>query len=228
MSCQAKVEILSHFAAPATGPQPAYLKATENGGTTASSIIKSGNIGVMGVKILTSSQLLQETAPWTPLLGGAQFDHPVSASAQLRTKEGCVNGGSAPPCDLAEEGAFNVLNAFFNCTPGAYGDTFATPCPSGPLTGSSPIQYINVDYRDIQYAQSPEHACPALPFPVPSNMSSWNTSSCWSMQDLLGQANFDLFEMAGQTRALTEPIFTCFHMPEIPTTSQTKNICVPQ
>jgi hypothetical protein len=227
VSCQAKVAVLSHFAAPASGPQPSYLKATQVGGMTASSNTVQGNISVIGVKILTSSQLLQETAPWTPLLGGSEFDHPVSGSAKLLKEEGCVNGKSDPPCALAEEGALNALNVFFACTPvGAnpasrYGDTFATETPtqcsstSAPLTGSSPIQYVYVDYHDIQYAASPANACPASPFPVPV---SSKPSSCWSMQDLLSQANFDLFQMAGQM--LTGPVFTCKH-------EKRKDACVP-
>ncbi len=187
---------------------------------TASSNTMTGNISVIGVKILTSSQLLQETAPWTPLLGGSQFDHPV-ASGQFVKEEGCVKGG--PPCTLAEEKTLNVLSVFFNCTPvgtnptSAYGNTFATPCSStsAPLTGSSPIQSVEVDYHDIQYAAGPTSACPKHPFKVPVSST---TKSCWSMLDLLSQANFDLFQLAGQT--LTEPVFTCTHTPE-------QNVCVP-
>ncbi len=220
VSCQAKVEVLSHFAAPASGSQPSYLKATQVGGMTASSNTTPGNISVIGVKILTSSQLLQKTAPWTPLLGGSQFDHPVS-SGQFVREEGCAKGG--PPCTLAEEKALNVLNVFFNCTPAgtnpssAYGNTFATSCSStsAPLTGSSPIQSVEVDYHDIQYAAGPTSACPKHPFKVPVSST---TKSCWSMLDLLSQANFDLFQLAGQT--LTEPVFTCTHTPE-------QNVCVP-
>ncbi len=183
---------------------------------TASSNTMSGNIGVIGVKILTSSRLLQEAAPWTPLLGGSQFDHPVS-SGQTKRKEGCVNERQAPPCKLAEEKALNVLNVFFNCTPAgtnplsAYGNTFTTQCSSPPLNGSSPIYHVNVDYNDILYATKLENgklenACPKHPFPVPVAST---TQSCWSMQDLLSQANFDLFQLAGQT--LTKPVFTCTH-----------------
>ncbi len=225
VSCQAKVAVLSHFAAPASGPQPAYLKATQVGGMTASSNTVQGNIGVIGVKILTSSQLLQETAPWTPLLGGSEFDHPVSTSAKSLKEEGCVKGKSKPPCALPEEGALNALNVFFACTPvganpaSAYRDTFATETPaqcssnSAPLTGSSPIHYLYMDYHDIQYATA--NACPAHPFRAPVSST---TKSCWSMADLLSQANFDLFHLAGQT--LTEPVFTCTHTPK-------DNVCAP-
>ncbi len=229
VSCQAKVAVLSHFAARASGPQPSYLKATQVGGMTASSNTVQGNISVIGVKILTSSQLLQETAPWTPLLGGSEFDHPVSTSAKSLKEEGCVHGKSKPkpPCALAEEGALNALNVFFACTPvganpaSGYGDTFATETPtqcsstSAPLTGSSPIHYLYVDYHDIQYATATANACPAHPFRVPVAST---TKSCWSMSDLLSQANFDLFQLAGQT--LTEPVFTCTHTPQ-------QNICTP-
>ena len=159
------------------------------------------------------------------MLGGSEFDHPVSTSAKSLKEEGCVKGKSKPPCALPEEGALNALNVFFACTPvganpaSAYRDTFATETPaqcssnSAPLTGSSPIHYLYMDYHDIQYATA--NACPAHPFRAPVSST---TKSCWSMADLLSQANFDLFHLAGQT--LTEPVFTCTHTPK-------DNVCAP-
>jgi hypothetical protein len=233
LSCQAKAEILAHFAAASTSGSPSYLKATDVGGMVASSNIKSSTdpkatISVIGVKILTSPRLLQTPAPFQPLLGGAEFDHAVSSGPKKDEKEtGCLPGKSAPPCTSPEERAFNVLDAFFNCTQiGARlrsDTTFKTACQatSAPLTNSSPsstIQFVHVDYQDVEYAEG-QHPCPAKPFPVPVN-SGEKHKMCWSMQDLLSQANYDLFEMAGQPLR-RQPIFTCQHQP-------TGRSCTPQ
>lgn len=237
LSCQAKAEILAHFAAASTSGSPLYLKATDVGGMTASSNIKPSaspkdTISVIGVKILTSPQLLQTPAPFLPLLGGAEFDHTVSSGPEKQQREtGCVSGPSPPPCKSPEERAFNVLDALFNCTQIGAGltsdTTFNTTClpSSAPLTNSSPssiIQFVHVDYADVEYAeglQSQQHPCPESPFPVPVN-SGEKSKMCWSMQDLLSQANYDLFEMAGQPLS-RPPTFTCQHRP-------TGNSCTPQ
>jgi hypothetical protein len=216
-------------AAASTSGSPLYLKATDVGGMTASSNIKSSanprdTISVIGVKILTSPQLLQTPAPFLPLLGGAEFDYSVSSGPMTQQREtGCVAGQSSPPCKSPEERAFNVLDALFNCTrigAGLTSDTtFNTIClpTSAPLTNSSPsstIQFVHVDYHDVEYAeglQSQQHPCPASPFPVPVN-SGEKHKMCWSMQDLLSQANYNLFEMAGQSLS-RPPTFTCQHRP---------------
>ena len=73
---------------------------------------------------------------------------------------------------------FNVLTVFFNETPVApfYDGTF----------GRASIQYLEVDYVDMQYAEG--HPCPATTSPTLGNAS---------LQDLLNKANRDLLAMAG-------------------------------
>jgi hypothetical protein len=109
-----------------------------------------------------------------------------------------------------------VLDDFFKCTPvGAnqsslYGHIFTSSCDTKALKALAPIQYVYVDYRDILYAEAPEHVCPDKPFPVPVTATD-TKPACWSLEDLLGQTTWDLLEMAGQKPFL--PAFTCIHKP---------------
>ncbi len=176
-SCEAKTEILSYFVTEAG----ANSKATQVGGMTASSAFLTGNIGVPGVKVLTSLS--------PPFLGGAEFDHPVSNGPNVQ-EQGCTDFPTSPSsCAVtAEEGAYNTLEVFFYGTPAAtyYGGT----------TGPGPMQYIDVDYTDVQYAQTTP--CPTLPSTVPGQPS---------LQDLFNRASHDLYEIAGQPTPL--PPSTC-------------------
>jgi len=169
MPCEAKTEILSDFIR-ARGPNG---KATRVGGMTASSpeTLATGDIGVAGIKLLTS--LLPPPIP--RFRGGAELDHPVSSSTQ---GEGCPNPQGGCTGLTIEEGMFNVLRVFFNETPVApfYDGTF----------GRASIQYLEVDFVDIQYAEG--HPCPATTSPTLGNAS---------LQDLLNRANRDLLAMAG-------------------------------
>src|SRR5208282_2723458 len=117
-SCEAKSDILSYFVT-VDGPN---AKATQVGGMTATSGTCTGDIGLPGVKLLTS--LLP------PLLGGAEFDHAVSGSKTQRQEVGCpplpspictVNPvKQAPNCHVTpEEAAYYVLANFFYGTPAA-------------------------------------------------------------------------------------------------------------
>jgi len=170
VSCEAKTEILSYFVT-VNGPN---VKATQVGGMTASSQSTNGNIGVPGVKTLTS--LIP--APAVPFVGGAEFDHPISQSDSMQ-QTGCPDGNSDCVGLTIEEAAYNVLTVFFNQTPAAafYGGT----------VGTAPIQYLDVPLSDLQYAQATD--CPAKPSPSLGNMS---------LQDLYTRANRDLLSMAGQ------------------------------
>jgi hypothetical protein len=178
MSCEAKTEVLSYFVKVA-GPNG---KATQVGGMTASSPKTPGNIGVAGVKVLTSLS----PAPSPAFLGGAEFDLAVSG-ADLQ-QEGCPNYPAKCKGLTIEEAAFNVLTVFFYGTPVAssYDGT----------NGSAPITYLDVPYLDVQYAQ--EHDCPEMPSPTLGNTS---------LQDLYNQARRDLLKMAKQS--VTLPPATC-------------------
>ena len=177
-SCEAKTDILSYFVAE-VGLNP-NVKATQVGGMTASSATATGNIGVPGVKLLTSLS--------PPLLGGAEFDKAVSGSVSDRQFVGCPPN-LGPGCTLTiEEAAYYVLANFFNGTPVA---TYY-----GGALGSAPMQYLEVDLQDVQYAQA--HPCPTLPSRVPGTPS---------LQDLWNRARHDILEMAGQTTTLPPP--TC-------------------
>jgi PKD domain len=176
-SCEAKTEILSYFVTEAV----ANSKATQVGGMTASSAFVTGNIGVPGVKVLTSLS--------TSFLGGAEFDHPVSSGPNVQ-QQGCTDFPMSPSsCAVtAEEGAYNTLEVFFYGTPAAayYGGT----------PGPAPMQYVDIDYTDVQYAQTTP--CPTLPSTIPGQPS---------LQDLFNRASRDLFAIAGQQTAL--PPSTC-------------------
>lgn len=180
MSCEAKTEILSYFVR-AQGPNG---KSTQVGGMTASSAKTPGAIGIAGVKVLT--------ALWPPpspaFVGGAEFDKPVSTPADPQ-QQGCPQYPGKNCNGLTvEEAAYNTLNVFFYDTPVAayYGGT----------VGTSPIQYVEIDYQDIIYAQT--NLCPTLPSKVPGQPS---------LEDLLNRASYDLFAMAGQPSFLPPP--TC-------------------
>ena len=143
MSCEAKTEILSNFVR-AEGPNG---KSTQVGGMTASSPVTLGDIGVPGVKLLTSLW----PPPWPSFIGGAEFDLAVSNPKQVQ-QEGCPN--SDPTCTLTpEEAAYNVMTVFFYGTP-------AAKFFNGER-GPAPMQYLELDYVDIQYAEM--NPCPPTP-----------------------------------------------------------------
>lgn len=174
VSCEAKTEILSYFVT-VTGSN---VKGTQVGGMTASSRSTNGNIGVPGVKVLTSLT----PAPAAPFVGGAEFDYPISESRTME-ETGCPDGNSDCVGLTIEEAAYNVLTVFFSQTPAAafYGGT----------VGTAPIQYLDVPMPDLQYAQAT--ACPATASPFLANTS---------LQDLYARASRDLLAMAGQTTPL--------------------------
>lgn len=189
-SCEAKTEILSYFVTVA-GPNG---KATQLGGLTAGNAVASGDIGIAGVKLLTS------LAPPAPaIFGGAEFDHPVKN--QNSDQVGCpqVNTDCTNPTLTLtpEEAAYNVLTVFFYGTPAA---PFYLGTPPADFYGGTPgpdsMQYLDVPYVDVQYAQM--NPCPNPPSSIIGNMS---------LQDLLNGASRDLFEMAEHIMLMPPP--TC-------------------
>jgi hypothetical protein len=193
VSCEAKTEILSYFAR-ARGDNE---KSTQVGGMTAGSNVKTGNIGIPGVKVLTSY-----TPPLRPpFLGGAEFDFQVSFADQLQ-QQGCPDYSKSDPNPTdcvnltPEQGAYNTFTVFFDATPDAsdFGGSSSIP----PIQ-NAPIQYVEVDYVDVQYAQDPSHICQIL---LPGM-----TPAPPSLQDIYNQASYDLFTMAGKPATL--PPSTC-------------------
>jgi uncharacterized protein (TIGR03437 family) len=193
VSCEAKTEILSYFVA-VTGSNG---KGTQVGGMTASSPLTNGDIGVPGVKTLTSLT----PAPAVPFVGGAEFDYAISQSSTIQ-ETGCPIRNSVCPGLTIEEAAYNVLTVFFNQTPAAafYGGT----------VGTSPIQYLDIPMSDLLYAQATP--CPATVSPFLANTS---------LQDLYARASRDLLAMAGQTTSL--PPSTCTKAAPAPAISLVAN-----
>jgi hypothetical protein len=181
-SCEAKVAILSHFV-DVTGSN---ALATYVGGMTASSSPTYGNIGVAGIKLLTAPP------PSPALLGGAEFDFPVSG--KLKEEEGCPTFSNHPrvrcPDLTPEEAEYNVLTAFF------YGTPVARHYGGQPGSSPAPVQFLDIPYDDIEYAIM--NPCPPRP-----DAALYKKS----LQDLLNSANHDLLAMAGQNVPLPPP--TC-------------------
>jgi uncharacterized protein (TIGR03437 family) len=164
---------------------------------TAASQRTNGNIGVPGVKTLTSLT----PAPPVPFVGGAEFDFSISESKTMQ-QTGCPDGNSDCLGLTIEEAAYNVLTVFFNQTPAAafYGGT----------VGTAPIQYLDVPLSDLLYAQATP--CPATVSPFLANTS---------LQDLYARASRDLLAMAGQTTSL--PPSTCSNPAPAPAISLVAN-----
>ncbi len=188
MSCEAKTEILSYFVT-ARGRN---RKSSQVGGMTAGSDTKTGDIGVTGVKVLTSLS----PPPVLPMLGGAQFDLEVSSQDTIQ-QQGCpdysANDHNPSNCMYLtpEQAAYNTFTVFFDGTTSP--DDFAS------VPGDAAIQYVAVDFQDLQYAQDPANACQTF---LPSM-----TQGPPSLQDLYSRASYDLYTMAGKPAIL--PPSTC-------------------
>ncbi len=193
ISCEAKTEILSYFVA----INGRNKKATQVGGMTAGSNINTGDIGVPGIKLLTSLT----PSPNPPILGGAEFDLAVSNSSMIQ-QQGCPNytpkDPNPPDCKnlTPEQAAYNTFTVFFDATPAAadFGGSSSIP----PIN-NAPIQYVEVDFQDLQYAQDPANACQTY---LPSM-----TKAPPSLQDYYNLASYDLYRMAGMPATL--PPTTC-------------------
>jgi hypothetical protein len=148
-SCEAKAEIISYFiTAPGSNG-----KATLVGGLTASSDTAFGDIGMSGVRLVTSLSPPRFGRP--AIFGGAEVDHPVSGKPKLKQETGCPT--DKPPhakkCpDLTQEEAeANVLYDFFYGTPAsAYFPQFTGLGGGGAEQGT--VQILWVPYVDILYA----------------------------------------------------------------------------
>jgi hypothetical protein len=182
-SCEAKVEITSYFIA-AAGPNG---KATLVGGLTASSDISVGDIGMSGVKLLTS--LSPRVGP-PAIFGGAEVDHPISGKQQQKQMTGCPTDTGPHPkrCpDLTpEEAEANVLYVFFYGTPAAvHFPQFTVSGDGGNAHGT--VQFLWVPYLDILYATA--NKCLDK-----RKLALGDTS----VQDQLDRALYYLLMMAGQ------------------------------
>jgi hypothetical protein len=164
MSCEAKTEILSYFVT----VMGANRKGTAVGGMTASVPLTPGHIGVAGVKVLTS--LSPQPSP--PFAGGANFDFAVASPSTIQ-EQGCLNYPTACPGLTPEQAAYNTMGVFFYGTP--YAAYF------GETVGAARLNYLELDYTDIQYAQ--RTLCPAV-----TTTSLGKTS----LQDLINRASRDL------------------------------------
>jgi hypothetical protein len=184
-SCEAKAEIISYFIT-ATGPN---RKATLVGGLTASSDTAFGDIGMPGVRLVTSL-----SPPFGPpaIFGGAEVDHPISGSEQLRQETGCPND-KAPDkkrCKglTQEEAEADVLYDFFYGTPDAahfpQAPQFAGSGGVGNEQGT--VEFLWVPYLDILYATANECL-------DEKKILRGDTS----VQDQLGRALYYLSVMAG-------------------------------
>jgi hypothetical protein len=187
-SCAAKTNILSGFLFKGGRGGP-NAKAARVGGMTAASALtiedsKLG-IGIAGVKLLTVVQPSLLPTP-SPLLGAAEFDHPVSTGKDIQ-EEGCPTWPT--PCSpevTTEEAAYNVLTVFFSGTPvaGYYGGEMGT---GAGVCGSQLVQYLEVPYLDVVNA---------LTLPPPTMPSSIHGLGTTSLQELLIRASRDLAVLA--------------------------------
>ena len=188
MSCEAKTEILSYF----VRAQGRNEKSSQVGGMTAGSNTKTGNIGIPGIKVLTSLT----PPPHPPFLGGAEFDFQVSLPSQVQ-QQGCPDYSqkdpNPPDCTYLtpEQAAYNTFTVFFDGT--------AAAVSFGGTPGSAPMRYVEVDYVDVQYAQEPKNKCQTF---LPGM-----TQGPPSLQDLYNLASYDLYTMAGKPATL--PPTTC-------------------
>jgi hypothetical protein len=194
-SCEAKAEIISYFIA-ATGPNG---KATLVGGLTATSDTFVGDIGMSGVKLITS---LSPGNGSPAIFGGAEVDHPISGKEVLRQETGCStdaqpHGLPCPGLD-PEEAEANVLYDFFYGTPAAaFFPQFNPTTIGGNAHGT--VQFLWVPYLDILYATA--NKCLDK-----GKLARGDTS----VQDQLDRARYYLWLMAGQPETELGPACVIF------------------
>jgi hypothetical protein len=193
LSCETKTEVIQYFvnATCITSPGCVNGKATRVGGLTASANDATGNIEIAGVKLVTSWQPpLLQPPPSPPLLGGAEFDRPVSGKNMQQM--GCPDYSKTTPnaCSglTVEEAAYNVMTAFLNHTPAApYFKGTLGDLEKG-IYGAAPIHFLEVDHDDVEYANT--HQCISQESPTLGYMT---------LTQLLENANRDLFGIANGT-----------------------------
>jgi len=176
-SCTAVASILTYF--------ENYQSVNRNGKASQVSGLKSNiltlqisdaNIG--GVKFLSSQW--ETASPWDQILGGAQFNHAFST---------CLPTNCSPNPEQAE---FDILANFFNGTLAVAGtSTFpgfmSVPDEeliNPPLTKPAPLNYLQVYYVDVLYAES--NGCAMINIAGAGSEADYISVSA---QDLLNVAN---------------------------------------
>jgi len=138
-----------------------------------------------GVKLLAAQTA--GASAWNQIIGGAQFDHAFS---------GCLPTNCTP---TPEQDEFRVLATFFNGTqavngttnfPGLFLYVSDESTVNPPLTNSAPLNYLQVYYQDVLYAES--NGCTNI------DTGRGGPPLYASAQDLLNAANQLLFTI-GQT-----------------------------
>lgn len=211
LSCETKTEVIQYFvnATCITSPGCVNGKATRVGGLTASANDATGNIEIAGVKLVTSWQPpLLQPPPSPPLLGGAEFDRPVSGKNMQQM--GCPDYSKTTPnaCSglTVEEAAYNVMTAFFNHTPAApYFKGTLGDLEKG-IYGAAPIHFLEVDHDDVEYANT--HQCISNPS---------KTLGYMTLTQLLENANRDLFGIANGTLPTCDTLSSCDTTPPVTT-----------
>ena len=195
LSCYAKTQILTNFAIASESSSQAAIQV---GGMSASSTLKSGDIGLPAVKCFATFSCVRPLLNFIPglgFVGGAEFDYAATIDNSSKQQElGCPTAPEKACLDLTPELiAFNVFADFFDSTQGEgefmgianneIADAAGTSSPhyGQYKAGFQSIQYVDVPYNDILYAN--ENKCP----------SKWNKYIHWmSMQDVLKIANYYL------------------------------------
>ena len=141
--------------------------------------LENGDANIGGVKFLSAQW--QTASPWDQILGGAQFNHAFSS---------CLPTNCAPN---PEQDEFNILANFFNGTPAVTG-TATFPglflkvpdenTVNPPLTNSAPLNYLQVYYQDVLYAES--NGCAMIDIAGGGGKAEYISVSA---QDLLNAAN---------------------------------------
>jgi len=170
MDCAAITMILTHFIDPTVDGNNA--KSTQTGGLKAFNGDK--NIGVPGVKLL--AQMTEQLAGTARILGGEQFDHSFVTDEPF---EGCPTKTCTGTIS-AEQGEFNVLKALFDGTPAA--------TSFDGNQGSAPLDYLQVDYQDVQYATANVKKL--------TQVDTGSGNVMMSAQDLLNLASQKLLQIA--------------------------------
>jgi hypothetical protein len=194
-----------------TSPNCVNGKATRTGGLVASVNDQPGDIGIAGIKLVTSWQPpLLQPPPVPPLLGGAEFDTHVSGKDMQKT--GCpdysTNNTNPSDCSslTVEEAAYNVMTVFFNHTPAAPYFRGTVGDSQKGIYGTAPMHYLEVPFLDVEYAN--ENQCISNPSPTLGYMT---------LTQLLENANRDLLGIANGTLPTCDTLSTCDTTPPVTT-----------
>ncbi len=165
-SCRATTSIIRGFLdSPSDNAASNNALATQVGGMQAKSAssFQSGDVGLTGIKLLSPS-------PSPGILGGAEFDWPITAGTigpcvvqPNVLSMGCPTYPDVTRCAgmTPEWAIFEVLATFFAGTPATdlfYDNTQPV------LSGSAPMNYVTVRYQDILYSQAAQNICQPVPF----------------------------------------------------------------